>query len=276
MKTRRRQILFCLVVLVLASCALPLHLLPAPEPRHHGCTLDEWLVAYQEGQRYGVADAIRDLAAKQGITNASHRYARQLLAHDHPLAAKVWQWLNSHSRDHWHHATASELKQSSLTYFKILRSEAAPAVPRLFDLWMDRGTREDDRSNLAMALTYIGAGGEAYIPTLVEYLEPNQDKQRRVLAVTGIWCMGGGPELAVPALQHALDDQDVLIAHHAALALGKYGASARSAISRLRALAEDPYSPPFPGMEEVRHLRDAAREAIAEIENELPPTPGKP
>ena len=274
-KQRRRRLLWTAFA-ALALLSLLLCLRPAPEPRFQGATLEEWLGSYHGEEDAASLLAVRELAKMQGTTNVCLRYARQLVVREPPWSAKICDWLNHRLPKAWHHATARERGNHALAFFDLLGPEAAPAIPRLFELWLAPDRDVFERAAIGMALFAIGPGGEPYIPELVRELESSRGAKRRSLDLLGLTAFARRPELAVPALLRTLDDPDLVIAHGAVLALGKYGTNAVAALPRLRKLAEDPNSPAVPHMEDFRHLRDAASEAISEIEAGLPPSAAKP
>ena len=272
MKTRRPRIRIRTVVLVLAASGMALWLLPDSAPRNQGRTLDEWLHAYEAGgSRSTARDAVLTLATQAGTTRVYERYAQQLIARNHPLVEQASFWLRTHSGNRWHHPVAQERRIDGQSFFELMGADAAPAAPRLLAVWLQAGRLGNQEIYLSRALDAISPGLGPFVPTLIRELATNRDREGRALAAHWLEFIRCRPELAVPALQQAMDEPDCAVACAAIQSLGSYGTNAAAALPRLRILAADPQSPPVPIL--GYPLRDAVKVAIAKIESPGAPAP---
>jgi HEAT repeat protein len=132
---------------------------------------------------------------------------------------------------------------------------AVAAVPRLLPLL--RIPDEGGPASLAAgALGCIGHGSPEVVTAMARALY-HEDWYTRICARDALGCLG---EAAVAVLIPKLNDVDVGVRAHAALALGANGRIASPALPALRAMLNDP----------EEWVRQAAQEAIAAIERRRP------
>jgi tetratricopeptide (TPR) repeat protein len=114
---------------------------------------------------------------------------------------------------------------------------AEPAAPTLVMLASDKDAYV--RLHAAEALTRIGDADEAgnAMDTLVLLLKDADAGVRSLAATTLGQVELAEADLAIAALTAALDDEDAGVRSAAALSLGAFGASAESAVTRLKQLA---------------------------------------
>jgi HEAT repeat protein len=118
--------------------------------------------------------------------------------------------------------------------FRILGSNAAPAVPELMKIY-DDGPYPYTRQVISQVLGEIGPTAKASLPTLLRALGDTNLFVRNNAAVS-LGRIQSEPELAVPKLIASLNDPEPVVRAHAAQALGAYGSMAKPAIPALKRL----------------------------------------
>lgn len=111
-----------------------------------------------------------------------------------------------------------------------------------------------EREQAAITISKIGAGAQAAIPALIEWLEDEQWHVRRA-AATALTSMGPTAGPAVPALTKALADEEWQVRRVAAEAVAAIGPASKPAVPALIKLLGD----------EEWQARRAAAEALAAI-----------
>jgi hypothetical protein len=266
-----------------------------PEPRYKGHTLTYWLAAYREADTGSAPEREAKDAIRQIGTNAlPHLVAR--LRYKRPawkmkavgiamdLPGPLDDWLTSlilEKEDKF--AAASE-------GFEILGPAAAPAVPDLIELFLDKDTWEvvqvalmhvgepavpaltaalTNRSNppriraaAADVLGNVGESNSAVVKLLLPCLEDEPHVARFSALALGRLKME--PDIVVPALAQAVTGRYLEVRAPSIWALGQFGTNATSALPLLTNLLDHP----------DRRIRDAVTNALENIApGFLPPIP---
>lgn len=212
------------------------------------------------GLQSGDADAaVRDAGAE-----AIPTLVRLLRARDSALKLKLLDLATNQSLIHFTNFPAATLNNRGLQGFAALGAAASPAVPQLASIY-EHSSSPRFRLELAdiiislgpwgraaipafvhdaqdgdpagfdaalMRLRLVGAGPDVIAPLVVPWLK-SPDAGTRSEAALYLAQFPGAPDQAVPALAGMLDDTVLTCRANAAIALGKYGASARPAIPKL-------------------------------------------
>jgi hypothetical protein len=280
---RGTQILgLLLLVALLLAIASSARWTGLPEPAYDGQKLSQWATLYQDSPR-SVPPAIRARAI-----DAAHQTRDELV----PYALKLMQ----QEPPGWQTALVRKLAMSrfanripsgllvwldhdpsrlATTYFAMLGSDAAPAVPELVSILKQKQTQT--KSGLVapraiVALCYIGEPGQArlaeivadpaytqrraaayiieglekqgvrvkaMVPALVKNLAATDHEVAKATAYA-LGEMAIQPDIVVPALTNCLHSPDLYVRGAALDALAKFGAAAHPALSAMVAELDDP------------------------------------
>jgi hypothetical protein len=258
MKRPQLFIVWLTVILnVVIFCLLPVQSVQAKEPYYKGIPLSDWLLD-DSGNAGGAPDAIRQIG-----TNAIPTLLDLLDATPKTIkwvAAKLdSKTMRAHLIDDNDDVVFSQIKESVVSAFVILGTNAEPAVPQMVRLL--NKDNEDISLYAAAALAGVGPKGFA---ALTNALMTAQDPSVRLNIIDGLGANGGNselvtqifidtlkdkspnvrrsaagslggrdPDLVIPALMPMLDDPDLTVRQWAAAALSNYGSKARSAAPKI-------------------------------------------
>src|SRR3954467_7559448 len=214
------------VTIVLSASILVLLFLKLkapPEPVLKGRTLSSWLdhhvASSAASPSYGspgwkeAHEAIRNIG-----TNGIPTLLKMIRARDlpKPLLKLVqegqrYRWLNLNYRP------AISQNEEAEYAFEILSTNAAPAVPKLIEIY-ERNVSPSSQRCAALALDHIGRAAQAALPALIRnFTHTNRDV--RFYAVSAAAKIGGEPSSLIPPLTGALKDSNVDVRWNALVGL---------------------------------------------------------
>jgi hypothetical protein len=234
MKKRRRVIAVLLACIILAACTVLLW--PGEkEPQYKGRTLTHWMLI---NYRSTGAQTVRKSVYNPTVRQESEHAVRQIGTNALPWLIKWMQSVRSNSKWRlraadilgrlpgriWEFRLDAVLEDPAETRlrvaiegFRILGTNASPAVPELIRLANNRGSPDP----ASVALTALTSVGEAGVHTLVAILSDPRDPRRPAVAnIIRNASLGTNAEVAVRLLSVCVADPDTSTAVAAAESLG--------------------------------------------------------
>jgi HEAT repeat protein len=224
------------------------HILLKLEPTYNGQTLSWWLDRLDYHSNFGSASGRRtrkqeeDAQALRAIgTNAIPHLIRQLRSRDLPVKKyalrKIRPWFGgiavADRRKINLFKTDLDKKQNAVEALKILREQAAPAVPELIRMLDDRD--ENVARLAAEGLGCIGPAAAEAVPSLIAKIE-----KRKEYALSAVEGLGLAAHQAVPVVVPLLQDSDVNLRLGALFCLSRLGVTNDVVLRAVASLTNDP------------------------------------
>ena len=171
-------------------------------------------------------------------TNGIPTLLKMIRAKDPPLL--MLKLLETARRHRWmgiNYRYASSRQEEAEYAFKVLGTNAVPAVPELIKIY-EENVSASSRMCAALALGHIGRGAQAAVPVFLRHFT-HTNADVRYYAVSAMMSIGGEPNVVVPALASALKDSDVRVRWNTLVALSNFGSRARSAVPEILKMFDD-------------------------------------
>ncbi len=224
-----------IVMFLLAGMALVLvENWRSAEPSYQGQSLSHWLEQYYStiGNASASAKQLESAAAIRHIgTNALPMLIRMLGSRDSRLKELMMKWSSKQNLVKFNFTPASQLRFRAQGGYTILGATAKAQVPELSRLLLNDAPA-GVRQCAASALGSVGPEAESAAAALLVAAK-DQDEQVRNSSLWALSHIQANPELVLPGLIEGLDDSFSIARENAAIALGRYGSRATSAIPAL-------------------------------------------
>lgn len=204
------------------------------DPSYHGRSLGAWLEQYrsaltsgpESGQRAEAEDAIRHIG-----TNALPVLIRMVRSRDSRLKELLMKWSSKQTLVKFDLTPAGEIRFQAEGGYMILGSTAEGQVLELSQI-LTNDPIAGVRQSVAAAIGSIGPVAESAASALLISAK-DSDHQVRNNSLWALSRIQADPGLVLPGLINALDDSYSIARENAAIALGRYGPVATSAVPAL-------------------------------------------
>lgn len=241
-----------MAILLLAVTVFVLVRLWQPtEPSYKGKSLSHWLEQYHSARGTGTASGEAEEAIRRVGTNALPTLIRMIRVRDSWLKETAMKWSSKQEFIKFSFTPASKRRFQAQAGYQVLGAAAKAQVPQLMTI-LTNDSIAQVRQCTASALGFIGEEAQSAVPALL-ITAKDPDNQVRNSSLWALSSIHADPELALPGLIEALDDSFSVARENAAIALGRYGELATSAV---------------PALVRTKAVNRAARHALLQIDPE--------